>query len=40
MRKKFNFLYTDENECHFMDNTNFEQITISKKTSVEKNLNY
>ena len=34
--KKFNFLYTDENECHFMDNTNFEQITISKKTAGEK----
>ena len=33
---KFNFLYTDENECHFMDNTNFEQITTSKKIVGEK----
>ena len=28
--KKFNFLYEDENNCHFMDQTNYEQIQISK----------
>ena len=28
--KKFNFLYEDENNCHFMDQTNFEQIQINK----------
>ena len=28
--KKFNFLYEDENNCHFMDQINFEQITINK----------
>jgi len=28
--KKFNFLYEDENNCHFMNQNNFEQIAISK----------
>jgi len=28
--KKFNFLYKDENNFHFMDQTNFEQIQINK----------
>ena len=28
--KKFNFLYEDESNCHFMDQTNFEQIQINK----------
>ena len=35
--KKFNFLYDDENNCHFMDQTNFEQIVISKSLLGEKN---
>ena len=34
--KKFSFLYEDENNCHFMDQTNFEQIQISKKLIGEK----
>ena len=28
--KKFNFIYEDEKNCHFMDPVNFEQIEISK----------
>ena len=28
--RKFNFLYEDEKDCHFMDQTNFEQIKINK----------
>ena len=28
--KKFNFLYLDEENCHFMDNTTFEQVEIPK----------
>ena len=28
--KKFNFLYIDGENCHFMDNTTFEQVEISK----------
>ena len=28
--KKFNFLYEDEDSCHFMDQVNFEQIQIDK----------
>ena len=28
--KKYNFLYEDEKSCHFMDQTNFEQIQINK----------
>ena len=35
--KKFNFLYKDENNCHFMDQTNFEQIMISNSILGEKN---
>ena len=35
--KKFNFLYGDENNCHFMDQTNFEQIAIKKSLLGEKN---
>ena len=35
--KKFNFLYQDENSCHFMDQKNFEQISINKSLLGEKN---
>ena len=35
--KKFNFLYEDENNCHFMDQTNFEQIAVNKSLLGEKN---
>ena len=35
--KKFNFLYEDENNCHFMDQTNFEQIQIRKSLLGQKN---
>ena len=35
--KKFNFLYEDENNCHFMDQTTFEQIQINKTLLGEKN---
>ena len=34
--KKFSFLYEDENNCHFMDQTNFEQIQIKKTLLGEK----
>ena len=34
--KKFNFLYDDENSCHFMDQINFEQIQINKSLLGEK----
>jgi len=34
--KKFNFLYEDENACHFMDQINFEQIQINKSLLGEK----
>ena len=34
--KKFNFLYEDENNSHFMDPTNFEQIQINKSLLDEK----
>ena len=34
--KKFNFLYEDEKCCHFMDQTNFEQIQINKSLLGEK----
>jgi len=34
--KKFNFLFEDDNNCHFMEQTNFEQIAISKKKIGEK----
>ena len=35
--KKFIFLYEDENNCHFMDLTTFEQIQINKSLLGEKN---
>ena len=35
--KKFSYLYEDENNCHFMDQTNFEQIQINKSMLGEKN---
>ena len=34
--KKFNFLYTDEDNCHFMDNKTFEQITLLKSLTEDK----
>ena len=34
--KKFSFLYGDENNCHFMNQTNFEQIQINKSLLGEK----
>ena len=34
--KKFNFLYLDEENCHFMDNKTFEQISIPKDLTNEK----
>ncbi len=34
--KKFSFLYEDEKNCHFMDQTNFEQIQIDKSLLGEK----
>ena len=34
--KKFNFLYLDENNCHFMDNKTFEQVSIPKSLTEEK----
>ena len=34
--KKFNFLFEDDNDCHFMNQTTFEQMTISKKKIGEK----
>ena len=34
--KKFNFLYEDESNCHFMDQTNYEQIQIKKTLLGEK----
>ena len=34
--KKFNFLYEDESNCHFVDQTNFEQIQINKSLLGEK----
>ena len=33
---KFNFLYEDENNCHFMDQISFEQIEIDKSILGEK----
>ena len=35
--KKFNFLYEDENNCHFMNQSNFEQIEINKSILGKKN---
>ena len=34
--KKYNFLYEDENSCHFMNQNNFEQIQINKSLLGEK----
>ena len=34
--KKFNFLYLDGDSCHFMDNTTFEQVEISKSITGEQ----
>ena len=34
--KKFNFLYIDGDNCHFMDNTTFEQVEISKSITGEQ----
>ena len=34
--KKFNFLYLDENNCHFMDNKTFEQVEIQKSVAGEQ----
>ena len=34
--KKFNFLYEDESNCHFMDQKNYEQIQINKSLLGEK----
>ncbi len=34
--KKFSFLYEDKNKCHFMDQTNFEQINIKKNIDGDK----
>ncbi len=34
--RKFNFLYADENNCHFMDQTNFEQIEVGLTLLGEK----
>jgi len=34
--KKFNYLYQDESSCHFMDQSNYEQIEINKSLLGEK----
>ena len=34
--KKFSFLYEDKNNCHFMDQTTYEQIKINKSLLGEK----
>ena len=34
--KKFNFLFEDDNDYHFMDQTTFEQIAMNKKKIGEK----
>ena len=34
--KKFNFLYVDGENCHFMDSITFEQVEISKSITGEK----
>ena len=34
--KKFNFLYEDEKNCHFMDQIDFEQIQINKNLLGDK----
>ena len=37
--KKFNFLFEDEKDCHFMDQSTFEQISMSKK-KIGENQNF
>tara|TARA_Y100001958_G_C21147409_1_gene484441 strand:- start:393 stop:956 length:564 start_codon:yes stop_codon:yes gene_type:complete len=34
--KKFNFLYSDDDNCYFMNSKDFEQISLSKKVTGEK----
>ena len=34
--RKYNFLYIDENEAHFMDNKTYEQISLKKSLIEEK----
>ncbi len=34
--KRFNFLYKDENSCHFMDNSTYEQIEIPTSIAGEQ----
>ncbi len=34
--KKFNFLYSDENSCYFMDNETYEQVSMSKNLINDK----
>jgi len=34
--KKFNFLYMDDKNCHFMDNDTFEQVSIPKSLTEDK----
>ena len=34
--KKFNFLYIDGDNCHFMDNLTFEQVEIPKSITGEQ----
>ena len=34
--RKYNFLYEDDSSCHFMDQTNFEQIQIKKNLLGDK----
>ena len=34
--KKYNFLYLDGENCHFMDNKTFEQVEIAKSITGEK----
>ena len=36
MKRKFNFLYIDGENCHFMDNETFEQVEITKLITGEK----
>jgi len=36
--KKFNFLYLDGDNCHFMDNKTFDQISLSKSTEEKYKL--
>ena len=34
--KKYNFLYLDDENCHFMDNKTFEQISLQKNLTGDK----